>query len=53
MIKVYYPEKKPYLDVSMTEATTDGVKKEEKILRSDFNFISVIGEGGYGKVWKV
>ena len=53
VIKVYYPEKKPYLDVSMTEATSDGVKKEEKILRSDFNFISVIGEGGYGKVWKV
>ena len=52
VIKVYYPDKKHYLDVSMTEITSDG-KKEEKILRNDFTFLSVIGEGGYGKVWKV
>ena len=27
VIKVYYPDKKPYLDVSMTEITSDGGKK--------------------------
>jgi serine/threonine protein kinase len=37
----------------MTEATKDITQKEEKHARNDFHFIEVIGEGGYGKVWKV
>ena len=37
----------------MTEIPNDPVKKDDKIIRSDFNFVSVIGEGGYGQVWKV
>lgn len=27
--------------------------KEDKLMKTDFNFLNVIGEGGYGKVWKV
>ena len=27
--------------------------KEEKITKSSFDFISIIGRGGFGKVWKV
>lgn len=53
VIKVYHPEKQSYLDISMTEVTNDGQVKEEKLARTDFSFMSVIGEGGYGKVWKV
>lgn len=53
VIKAYHPPKKAYLDVSMTEVTTDGQTKDEKLIRADFNFITIVGEGGYGKVWKV
>lgn len=57
MIKVYYPNKQCCLDVSMTEVTKDSTQKEspkqEQPSRSDFRFIEVVGEGGYGKVWKV
>ena len=53
VIKVYHPSKKSYLDVSMTEVTNDGQTKDEKLARADFNFVNVVGEGGYGKVWKV
>lgn len=53
MIKIYQPEKKAYLDVSLTEATSDGLVKEERMSRSDFNFMEAIGEGGYGRVWRV
>lgn len=41
------------LDVSMIEVSSDILRREEKIMRSDFGFLSIIGEGGYGKVWKV
>ena len=27
--------------------------KEEKITKSSFDFINIIGKGGFGKVWKV
>ena len=27
--------------------------KEEKLTRSSFEFIQIIGRGGFGKVWKV
>lgn len=38
----------------MTEATKDATQKDEKIVNvGDFSFIEVIGEGGYGKVWRV
>lgn len=37
----------------MTEVTKDATQKDDKIGKSDFNFIYPIGEGGYGKVWKV
>lgn len=37
----------------MTEVTNDVPMKEDKLVRTDFNFLNVIGEGGYGKVWKV
>jgi len=37
----------------MTEVTNDGQTKDEKLARADFNFVNVVGEGGYGKVWKV
>ncbi len=32
-----------------------GIKRttEEKISKSSFEFISIIGKGGFGKVWKV
>lgn len=53
VIKVYHQDKKTMLDVSMTEVSTDILKREDKIMRSDFGFLSIIGEGGYGKVWKV
>ena len=29
------------------------VVKEEKITKSTFDFINIIGKGGFGKVWKV
>lgn len=54
MIKVYYPQKKTCLDNSFTEVTKDTTQKElGKLTRNDFHFIEIIGEGGYGKVWKV
>ena len=53
MIKVYYPEKKTCLDNSMTETTKDTSSKDDKLARPDFHFQEVIGEGGYGKVWRV
>ena len=53
VIKVYYPQKKTCLDTSMTEITKDTTQKEDKMIRNDFHFLEVIGEGGYGKVWKV
>ncbi len=54
MIKSYYPTKKTCLDISMTEATKDATQKDEKIINAaDFSFMDVIGEGGYGKVWKI
>ena len=54
MIKVYYPQKKSCLDNSFTQLTKDTTQKEDpKIARNDFHFIEIIGEGGYGKVWKV
>lgn len=37
----------------MTEKTKDTTEKEDKLCRNDFNWLDVIGEGGYGKVWKV
>ena len=37
----------------MTEITKDTTQKEDKMIRNDFHFLEVIGEGGYGKVWKV
>ena len=37
----------------MTEITKDTTQKDDKMSRNDFHFIDVIGEGGYGKVWKV
>lgn len=37
----------------MTEITKDTSSKDEKLTRSDFHFQEVIGEGGYGKVWRV
>lgn len=37
----------------MTEVTSDGQVKEDKLSRMDFHFTEIIGEGGYGKVWKV
>jgi serine/threonine protein kinase len=38
----------------MTEATKDATQKDEKIINAaDFSFMDVIGEGGYGKVWKI
>lgn len=38
----------------MTEVTKDATQKDEKIINAtDFSFMEVIGEGGYGKVWKV
>lgn len=52
VIKVYH-DKKTMLDVSMIEVSSDILRREEKIMRSDFGFLSIIGEGGYGKVWKV
>ena len=27
--------------------------KEEKLTKSSFKFLSIIGRGGFGKVWKV
>lgn len=39
--------------MSLTEITHDHTQKEEKIGRNDFSFLEPIGEGGYGKVWKV
>ena len=27
--------------------------KEEKVAKSSFDFINIIGRGGFGKVWKV
>ena len=27
--------------------------KEEKVTKSSFDFINIIGRGGFGKVWKV
>ena len=53
MIKVYYPQKKSCLDISMTEQTKDTTQKDERMSRNDFHFLEAIGEGGYGKVWKV
>lgn len=54
VIKVYYPQKTNCLDVSLTEITKDATQKDEgKVARNDFLFLEVIGEGGYGKVWKV
>jgi hypothetical protein len=54
VIRVYYPQKKSCLDNSFTEITKDTTQKEEsKMTRNDFHFIEIIGEGGYGKVWKV
>ena len=37
----------------MTEVTKDTTQKEDRLSRNDFHFHEVIGEGGYGKVWKV
>jgi len=37
----------------MTEQTKDTTQKDDKLTRNDFHFMEVIGEGGYGKVWKV
>lgn len=53
VIKVYYPEKNAYLDVSLTDITNEGMTRDEKLSRTDFTFLSIVGEGGYGKVWKV
>ncbi len=34
--------------------TKDATQKDERIVNThDFNFMEVVGEGGYGKVWKV
>jgi serine/threonine protein kinase len=37
----------------MTEITKDTSSKDDKLARTDFHFQEVIGEGGYGKVWRV
>jgi hypothetical protein len=37
----------------MTEITKDTTEKSDKLSKSDFHFLEIIGEGGYGKVWKV
>jgi hypothetical protein len=37
----------------MTEITKDTTDKCDKLSKSDFHFLEIIGEGGYGKVWKV
>jgi hypothetical protein len=38
----------------MTEATKDATQKDEKIVNAtDFTTLEAIGEGGYGKVWKI
>ena len=29
------------------------IPKEEKLTKSSFKFINIIGRGGFGKVWKV
>ena len=52
MIKTYYPHRKSFLDVSMTEITND-FTNNDKTTKNDFTYIEIIGEGGYGKVWKV
>lgn len=53
VIKVYYPQKKSCLDNSITEITKDTSDKDDRLSRNDFHFQEVIGEGGYGKVWRV
>ena len=35
------------------ELKKNDVIKEEKITKSSFDFINIIGKGGFGKVWKV
>lgn len=37
----------------MTEITKDTSEKDERLSRNEFHFQEIIGEGGYGKVWKV
>ena len=52
MINVYYPQHKHSpLDVSLTGPSSR--EPHEGMSRNDFNFLEVVGKGGYGKVWKV
>ena len=51
---MYHRDKKPPLDKPELGKKNQGLSpKEEKITRASFKFIEAVGQGGYGKVWKV
>lgn len=51
VIKVKTPEKMEITNTTTIKSSVDSI--EPVLCRDNFNFLDVIGRGGYGKVWKV
>ena len=44
---------KKVFEIGKDSRKEQSLPKEEKITKSSFKFMSIIGRGGFGKVWKV